>query len=79
MNGVSPLFDRVKSIILTLEEFKMLDGFVGKFSICNPSIDFEMLVISIKGIDKSVCDGAHVPEVKSKCLKGGEYLFKWVD
>lgn len=76
MEGFFNVNERVKSIILTLEEFKLLDGFVGKFSICNPSIDFLSLQISIKEISESVCDGADIPEIKSECLKGGEKLYK---
>ena len=77
MDGFFNVNDRVKSIILSLEEFKLLDGFVGEFSICNPSIDFLSLRIAIKEISESVCDGAHVPEVKSEYLKRGESLLIW--
>lgn len=75
MEGFLPIQERVKSITFSLEEFKMLDGFVGKFSICNPSIDFLNLRIAIKEISESVCDGSETPEVKSEYLKRGEYLF----
>lgn len=73
----APICERVKSIILSLEEFKMLDGFVGKFSICNPSFDFISLMISVKGIHESVCDGSETPEVNSELLLRGEKLFMW--
>lgn len=79
MEGFFSIEDRVKSITLSLEEFKLLDGFIGEFSLCNPSFDFIKLVISLKSIHESVCDGAHVPDVKSKCLKGGEDLRYGID
>ena len=74
MEGFLPIHERVRSILLTLEEFKLLDGFVGKFSLCNPSIDFIRLVIAFDSIHESVCDGAHVPYMKSSLLKRGESL-----
>ena len=76
MEGFFNIPDRVKSIMLSLEEFKMLDGFVGEFNICNPSFDFLSLKIAINEISESVCDGAHVPDVKSDLLRG-ESLFIW--
>ena len=77
MEGFFLIEVRVKSITLSLEEFKLLDGFIGEFSICNPSIDFIKLIISLKSIHESVCDGAHVPDVKSNNLKRSENLFIW--
>ena len=73
-NGVAHIYQRVSVFYLSLEEFKMLDGFIGKFNFNGSSVTFQGLVMRFDCIHESVCDGAHVPGVKSECLKRGESL-----
>ena len=76
-HGFAQIFQRVSVFYLTLEEFKMLDGFVGRFTLHGSSISFDGLLLNYKRIHESVSDGAHIPDLKSKLLERGEFLFEW--
>ena len=69
----------VSSIVLTLEEFKLLDGFVGEFDISGDSIDFKGMRMSNKSISESVCDDFVRADGKKEYMLRGEKLFKWID
>ena len=71
------IFQRVSVFYLTLEEFKLLDGFVGMFTLNGSSISFDGVILKFDCIHESVSDGDHVPDVKSKLLKRGEDLLNW--
>lgn len=75
--GFAPIKERVKSISLTLEEICSLNGFLGKFSIIDNSIDFKGIVLNLQAIHESVSDGEHIPDVKSNLLKRSENLYLW--
>jgi len=73
-NGFAHIYQRVNVFYLTLEEFKLLDGFIGKFTLNGSSVSFDGLFMRFDCIHESVSDGADVPDVKSKLLKRGERL-----
>ena len=74
-NGFAPIHDKVRTITWTLEEFKMLDGFVAWFKFTKHFIFFKGLVIGANYIDDSVKSGDRVPAFDSDVLLRGERLF----
>ena len=74
-NGFAHIFQRVQVFYLTLEEFKLLNGFVGIFTFNGSSISFDGLLMRYDCIHESVSDGAAIPDFDSDCLKRGEKLF----
>ena len=74
-NGFAPVHDKVSTLTFTLEEFKMLDGFVAWFKFTPHFILFKGLLIGANYIHESVEDGAGVPSFKSDKLLRGEKLF----
>lgn len=71
------IFQRVSVFHLTLDEFKLLDGFVGMFTLNGSSISFDGLIVKFDCIHESVSDGACISDVKSKLLMRGEDLLNW--
>lgn len=74
-NGFAPIHDKVSTISWTLEEFKMLDGFVAWFKFTEHFIYFKGVVIGANYIHRDVCEGANVPFFLSNQLVRGEKLF----
>ena len=73
--GFAPIHDKVSSIKLTLEEFKMLDGFVACLKFTDNFVLFKGLVIGANYIHEDVHDGDVVPKFNSDKLLRGENLF----
>lgn len=73
----APVHDRVMQIILTLEEFKKLDGFVAVFKFTKYFILFKGLLIGSNYIHEDVKDGSDVPFYTSDRLARGESIFKF--
>lgn len=70
--------NNIRSIILTLDEFKRLDGFCGLIDISGLStVYFKGLYMSVKSMKESVCDDFMRPDGRSEYLLRGEKLFKW--
>ena len=70
--------NHIRSVILTLEEFKCLDGFCGVIDISGLSkIHFKGLHMSVKALKESVCDDFRRPDSRKEYYLRGEKLFKW--
>lgn len=74
-NGFAPVHDKVVYFKLTLDEFKMLDGFVAVCKFTRHFILFKGLLIGANYIHESVQDGDGVPDFRSEKLLRGERLF----
>ena len=73
--GFAPVHDRVSALTFTLEEFKMLDGFVARFKFTPHFILFKGLVIGANYLHENVKNGDRVPDFKGEDLLRGEKLF----
>lgn len=72
--------NHIRSVILTLEEFKRLDGFCGLIDISGLSrVYFKGLFMSVKALKESVCDDFERHDGRDEYLLRGENLFKWID
>lgn len=70
--------NHISTIILTLEEFKRLDGFCGVIDVSGLSvIYFKGLHMSVKALKENACDGFERPDGRTEYLLRGEKLFKW--
>ena len=69
--------NHVRSIILTLEEFKLLDGFCGLIDISGLSVVyFKGLHMSIKSLKESECDDFRRSDKRKEYFLRGEKLYK---
>ncbi len=74
-NGFAPVYDKVSTVKFTLDEFKMLDGFVAMIKFTPHFILFKGLLIGANYIHENVHEGDVVPSFKSNDLLRGEKLF----
>ncbi len=74
-NGFAPVHDKVSTISWTLEEFKMLDGWVAWFTFTEHFVYFKGVVIGANYIHEDVEEGEDVPDFRSDLLLRGEKLF----
>lgn len=72
---VNSMFAR--SVILTLDEFKRLDGFAGQFNIGSLGIEYEGIRISKETLLKFKCDDFERIDGYNEYLLRGEDLMKW--
>lgn len=73
--SISSMFAR--SVILTLDEFKRLDGFAGQFNIGSLGIEYEGIRISKETLLKFKCDDFERIDGYNEYLLRGEDLMKW--
>ena len=72
--------NHVRSIVLSLDEFKRLDGFCGLIDVSGLSVVyFKGLQMSVNSLKKSVCVDFKRPDGRKEYLLRGEKLFKWID
>lgn len=70
-------FQSVYSLILTLEEFKLVDGFVASIDISGVSIDFKSFCTPIDSLKKCLCDDFERFDKRDEFYLRGEKLYKW--
>ena len=69
--------NHIRSVILSLEEFKRLDGFCGLIDISGLSrVYFKGLYMSVKSLKESVCDDFERLDGRDEYFLRGEKLFK---
>lgn len=70
--------NHIRSVILTLEEFKRLDGFCGLIDVRGLSVvHFKGLYMPLKSLRENVCKDFERPDGREEYLLRGEKLFKW--
>ena len=70
--------NHVRSIVLSLDEFKRLDGFCGLIDVSGLSmVYFKGLHMSVNSLKRSVCVDFRRPDGRKEYLLRGEKLFKW--
>lgn len=69
--------NNISAIILTLDEFKLLDGFYGLFEITGVRKVFKGFQMSIEALKELECDDFKRVDKRKEYLLRGENLFKW--
>lgn len=67
------------TLILSLDEFKQLDGFCGVIDISGISIDFIRLCMPFKSMYELECNDFKRFDERKEYFLRGEKLFKWID